>query len=50
MLNSSQLTLYQYSVPNNEAEEEAIATRALRSKNHKDFATGKATPFYPEQG
>jgi hypothetical protein len=28
----------QYNVPTGDAEEEAIASRALHSKDHKDFA------------
>lgn len=32
----------QYKVPTGDAEEEAIATRALHSKEHKDFANRKS--------
>lgn len=38
------LTCLQYNVPTGEAEEEAIALRALHSKEHKDFASCKS--FY----
>jgi len=32
------LTYEKYDVPTGDAEEEAIASRALHSKEHKDFA------------
>lgn len=31
--------LFKYNVPTGDAEEEAIALRALHSKDHKDFAS-----------
>lgn len=37
------LTYEQYDVPTGDAEEEAIASRALHSKEHKDFANCKYT-------
>lgn len=40
------LTYFQYNVPTGEAEEEAIALRALHSKEHKDFASCKS--FYQQ--
>lgn len=33
----------QYNVPTGEAEEEAIALRALHSKEHKDFASCRSS-------
>jgi 3-oxoacid CoA-transferase len=36
-----QLTVLKYDVPTGDAEEEAIASRALHSKDHKDFANCK---------
>lgn len=36
------LTKSQYNVPTGDAEEEAIASRALHSKDHKDFASCKS--------
>ncbi|KAF1830647.1 hypothetical protein BDW02DRAFT_533639 [Decorospora gaudefroyi] len=44
-------TLTAYDVPTGDAEEEAIASRALHSKDHKDFASREccsATPALPD--
>ncbi|KAF1996669.1 hypothetical protein P154DRAFT_547794 [Amniculicola lignicola CBS 123094] len=38
-------TLTAYNVPTGDAEEEAIASRALHSKEHKDFASRKSVAF-----
>jgi 3-oxoacid CoA-transferase len=40
--------LAQYDVPTGDAEEEAIASRALHSKDHKDFASRMFSPSRSE--
>jgi hypothetical protein len=39
------LTPFKYKVPTGDAEEEAIASRALHSKEHKDFANCEYSSF-----